>query len=369
MDKSAFAKPQGIYLLSHSVGLLPENAKTQLQRTFFEPWAAGNEAIWQHWMEAINNFRSELGQLFNSDPNCFCPQSNVSSAVTKLVQSLPDKPGKTTILLSDDDFPSIGFALQKATDCQLKFIPAAADILDLTIWDEQMSADVGLVLITHFQSNNGKQLPVADILNLARRKDIVSLVDVAQSAGILPIDLENWQPDAVTGSCVKWTCGGPGAAYLWVNPELSSLCQPTDVGWFSHENPFEFDIHNFRYASDALRFWGGTPSVMPFALAAGSLKILNDRGVEQTRAYNLRLAQQIIDALDPKHIVSPLSADRRGGTLILNTGEQQDKVIEQLRAHQVQFDTRDSGIRLSPHIYNTPEEMELLIHSCFKSCT
>jgi len=314
----------------------------------------------------IAAFRQQLAVLLNTQMANICPQTSLSSAVSKIVYSLPADPEKPVILLSEEDFPSIAFALQKTASLgyKLRFIAADTDTSDLTHWDQQMTADVGMVLITHVQSNNGRQLPVQQITELARQKGILSLVDVAQSAGIIPIDVQQWQADFVVGSSVKWIGGGPGAAFLWVDSEIIDQCQPDNVGWFSHENPFEFDIHHFRYAADALRFWGGTPSVYAYAVAANSLAHINAEGVDKIRDNNLVLSEMIIQAVPDSVLISPRLEAQRGGTLVLNFGLLQEQVVGRLKASHVQFDRRAKGIRLSPHSCNTPVQIERVI-SCF----
>jgi len=361
-----FVAHDGIYMLSHSVGLPLVGGEQAAASAFWQPWQRGDADIWNHWLAEIAAFRQQLAVLLNTQMANICPQTSLSSAVSKIVYSLPADPEKPVILLSEEDFPSIAFALQKTASLgyKLRFIAADTDTSDLTHWDQQMTADVGMVLITHVQSNNGRQLPVQQITELARQKGILSLVDVAQSAGIIPIDVQQWQADFVVGSSVKWIGGGPGAAFLWVDSEIIDQCQPDNVGWFSHENPFEFDIHHFRYAADALRFWGGTPSVYAYAVAANSLAHINAEGVDKIRDNNLVLSEMIIQAVPDSVLISPRLEAQRGGTLVLNFGLLQEQVVGRLKASHVQFDRRAKGIRLSPHSCNTPVQIERVI-SCF----
>ena len=361
-----FIAHEGIYMLSHSVGLPLVGAEQAASSAFWQPWQSGNGDIWNHWLGEIAAFREQLAVLMNTQMANICPQTSLSSAVSKIIYSLPVRKQRPVILLSEEDFPSIAFALQKTASLgyQLRFIPADSDTSDLTFWDRQMSDDVGMVLVTHVQSNNGRQLPVQQITELARQKGILSLVDVARSVGIIPIDLQQWQADFVVGSSVKWIGGGPGAAFLWVDAEIVEQCQPDNVGWFSHENPFEFDIHHFRYAPDALRFWGGTPSVYPYTVAANSLSQINATGVDKIRANNIALSDRIIQAIPASALISPHSEAQRGGTLVVDFGQHQQQVVSRLNNSQVHFDTRAKGIRLSPHSCNTVAQIEQLI-SCF----
>ena len=364
-----FVEHQGIYLLNHSVGLPLRGAEAAATKAFWQPWQAANGQVWDHWLQAIECFRQQLADLFNNESANFCPQTSLSSAVAKIIDSVHLDKNKNCILLSEEDFPSIAFALQKAAGegYRLKFIPANQDSSDLSVWQQQITQDVGLVLVTHVQSNNGRQLPVAAITEFCRHRGIVSIVDIAQSAGIVPIDFCVWHADFVVGSCVKWIGGGPGAAYLWVNPRIIDRCEPRTVGWFSHRDPFEFDIHHFDYAGDALRFWGGTPSVYPFVVATRSLAFINQIGVETIRKQNLNFADTLIAGIREQYLISPREHQQRGGTLILDFGSDQSRVIEQLQRSQVHFDSRAKGIRLSPHICNNEAEIALLA-DCLANC-
>jgi kynureninase len=363
-----FQAATGIYLLSHSVGRPPVGLRERVREQFFDPWEAGAGEPWSDWLAVFERFGAQLATLFNSEAANFCPQLNLSSGLSKILLGLPPGEGRDVLLLSEDDFPSMGFVLQQARrpGQQLRFIPSTEDVTDPAVWERYLDERVELVLVSHVHSNTGRQLPVAEILALARALGVMSVVDIAQSAGVLPIDLAAWGADFVLGSCVKWLCGGPGAGFLWARPERVAACEPRDVGWYSHARPFEFDIHHFEYHPQAQRFWGGTPSVLPYAVASVSLETINAVGVEAIRAHNLSLGDRLIAAAGPGALRSPLEPARRSGTVVVDAGEQMDVLCAALDGAGVYYDRRSRGLRLSPHIYNTPEEVDrvaTLIHS------
>lgn len=363
MKNNQFVERDGIYLLNHSVGRPLASARDFVGKVFFEPWESGEPDVWPSWIEGIERFKAALGQLFNANSNEFCPQTNLSSALTKIIYSLPKQSGKNTILLAEQDFPSMGFVLDRATRSgyELKYIPRDADLRNIDTWAEYLTDDVRCVLVTHVYSNTSCQAPVAEITRLTRERNIISVVDLAQSCGIVPIDFNSWRADFVLGSCVKWLCGGPGAAYLWVSPEQVAQYEPVDVGWFSHQNPFEFDIHHFQYAEGVTRFWGGTPSVLPYVLAANSIETMIDIGLDTIREHNVRLTQKIVDVVSDEILQTPRNPNERGGTLVLNFGDDQQRIADRLTEEKVYFDVRPTGIRLSPHIYNSVEEIDIVL--------
>ena len=370
MHRETFALGEGIYLLNHSVGRPPRSAESAAKTDFFEPWRAGAAEPWPAWFAGVDRFRAAVATLLNGTEDNVCPQANLSSALTKIVQSLPRRPGRDTIVYTEADFPSLGFVLAMAgrAGFRLRCIPGSAEFGTLDCWESALDDDCCLVLVTHVHSNTSRQVPVADICRLARDREIMSVVDVAQSAGIVPIDARAWGADFIIGSCVKFLCGGPGAGFLWVGDRVLHECEPTDVGWFSHADPFEFDIHRFRYAESALRFWGGTPAVLPYAVAANSIETMLGIGIERIRAHSLELTQTIIDNVPRGCLYTPARPASRGGTVVLDFGAQQRAAAGALAGAGVHFDVRRTGMRLSPHIFTAKDEIETVV-SCLAPFT
>lgn len=361
--KDDFILTNSNYLLNHSVGRPLKTSENDFSERFYEPWKKSNDEPWEKWLETINDFTLSLAKIFNAKQSEFCPQVNLSSGLTKILMSLKQvQKKKSVVLVSEIDFPGMGFALKKSLpeDCEIRFIPVNEDITNSSIWDAYMTEDIDLVFVSHAYSNTGQLSPISDVISMARSRDIISILDIAQSAGIVPIDLTALKPDFMLGSSVKWLCGGPGAAYLWVNTERLSSCEPKDVGWFSHENPFEFDIHNFRYHDSALKFWGGTPVVAPFVIATNSINYFTKIGIKNIRKHNQALIAKTANEIDLE-FVSPRDEAIRGGTMILDFGSNQQKVLNHLQDNNIGVDLRSHGIRISPHIYNDEQDIDQLI--------
>ena len=357
-----FNLPKGLYLLSHSVGCLPKTAEQSLQQRYLDKWRELGGDAWPLWLGIIDDFCAELGTLLNADGADICPQSNVSSGLTKYLQALPLDPQKNVILMHASAFPSLGFVAKALEQVGYRFelIEAQHSPRDLNRWAECINPHTAAVLITHVHSNTGLLSPVKELVALAHQHGAKAIVDVAQSIGVVPIDVQAWQADCVLGSCVKWLCGGPGAGFMWLAPEQISQLKPLDVGWFSHANPFEFDIQHFAYADSAKRFWGGTPSIAPYATALGSLQQINQLGVHNIARHNRELRNKVYHAAEPL-LLSQHTLDEEGGTLCLDFQPAAlDAFVEDLTMLGAHFDRRGTVLRLSLHIYNTEQQVTLL---------
>jgi selenocysteine lyase/cysteine desulfurase len=361
--KQKFIVPEGMYLLSHSVGCLSYQAEQVLNERYLAQWQQHGGDAWPQWLEIVDDFCRELGDLLGANANDICPQQNVSSGLTKYLMSMPLRPHKNVILMHASAFPSVGF-VAKILEQQgyiLELIDQQFNPRDLDVWAEKISARTAFVVVTHVHSNSGIKSPVKEIAELAKAFDAKVIVDVAQSVGVVPIDVKNWQVDCILGSCVKWLCGGPGAGFMWLEPTHISELKPLDVGWFSHAKPFEFDIEHFVYANKAKRFWGGTPNIAAYATALGSLQAIKHIGVEQIAQHNRLLRQKVYRAAEPL-LLSVHQLDDEGGTLCLDfKPAAMLAFIEDLRALGAYYDQRAGVLRLSFHIYNSEQQATQLI--------
>lgn len=336
----------GPYLLAHSLGCLPVAARGAVDEALFAPWASEGSDGWPAWLSAIDRFRAALAALFGTRADLICPQPGVSAALFGLLSGLPRIAGKDVLLASHQAFPSIGFAMRQCERFGYRLKLIDGDPALPSAWQDAIDGSVAAVVAMHVHSNSGRVSPIADIAMHARAVGAISIVDVAQSAGILPIDVERWGVDALVGSCVKWLCGGPGAGFLWASPELIERATPVNVGWFSHAEPFAFDIDDFRYAPDARRFWGGTPSIAPYVIAAAGIGVIGRIGVHAILAHNRGLIALFAEAAGVT-----IDIAGRGGTLCLTADDPEDFSYA-LASADMRFDRRAHIVRLSFHIWN-----------------
>ena len=232
------------------------------------------------------------------------------------------------------DFPTVGFVFKQAERAgyEVNFIKGAPT--DISNWKAAIDYETAIVHITHALSNTSHVLPVQQICDLTRQSKAISIVDIAQSFGAIPVDIKSWSPDFITGTGVKFLCFGPGACFLYCSKEKLSQSQPIDVGWFSHENPFEMDIGNFRYAKDAIRFFGGTPSPAPLVAANSAIEIWKEIGLDRVHQHIQKQLSLLVKAIDAKILMSPISEDLRSATLSV-APTNRERLREAARANKI----------------------------------
>ena len=364
--KSRFCVPaEGPYLLAHSAGCQPVGLEARLVEDYVRPWREQPARIWDAWLGSIAEFRAAVADLLGGKADDWCPQPSISGAVSRFLSGIVFPAGRNVVLVSAEAFPSVGFALAGLERLGLRFEVVRGAPGRLESWARLDDRDVAAVVLTHVHSNSGRITPVAEVAARARANGVVSVVDVAQSAGILPLDVTAWPVDAVAGTSLKWLCGGAGGCFLWVSPERVMEVEPVERGWFSHLDPFEMDIEHFLFAPDARRFWGGTPVIAPYVSALEGLRVVREIGVETIREHNIRLQRGFLDALGRSGVAAPVPGER-GGTLCLELGQ---AVEAALVAAGVQCDRRGKILRLSFGIWNDDADIATVAQAIARGMT
>ncbi|KTE29750.1 MULTISPECIES: aminotransferase class V-fold PLP-dependent enzyme [unclassified Sphingopyxis] len=345
--------PGATYLKSHSVGCQPRAAEALLRDRLLTPWRETGEA-WSHWLDAIDQWRAALAGLIGVEAQDLCPATNVSAGLSRYISALGSATRRRTILLAPSAFPTIGYVASglAAAGWKTRYLPADADVRDAASWAAALDDDVALVIAMHVSSVSGALTDIAAVAAAAKAAGARCIADCAQSVGIVPVTPAPWGVDAMLGTSVKWLCGGPGAAWLWVAPHDRSTLDPMERGWWSHENPFEMDISDFRYAPDARRWWGGTPDVAPFILSTAGIEEIAAIGIEAIRQHNMVLQGLLRDTIEPLTPQWRWPRGPSGGTLCIDTGTEKADVEAAFAQHGVAADFRGTMLRLSFHAYS-----------------
>jgi kynureninase len=203
------------------------------------------------------------------------------------------------------------------------------------------------------------------VVERAHEVGALVVLDTSQSAGTVPFDVTELGVDFVVGGSVKWLCGGPGAGYLYVRPDLASRLEPSVTGWAAHRAPFAFEPGPIVYASDAHRFLHGSPAIPALYAAMSGYEIVLEIGVDRIRQKSMRQTARLVELADSLglRVTSPRDPSRRGGTVTIDT-EHGAAVVKELNRREIVVDYRPgAGVRVSPHFYTTDDEVDFAVRS------
>jgi kynureninase len=218
--------------------------------------------------------------------------------------------------------------------------------------------------LTTVTSTASYRCELESLIAHGRRMGTLIGVDITQSVGLFPFDVEATGVDFLVSSSLKWLGGTSGAGILYVRQDLLGHCAPELRGWFSQSNIFSWDLGAFAYASDAHRFDNGTPAVLA---CVGTLPALVWHAAQDHHAllaHNRALAVPIVETARKLglRLASPPDDARRGGSIMIQlpTAAPQ-RVLETLRASGVYADCRGVTLRLSPGNLTSAAGVERLL--------
>jgi kynureninase len=296
----------------------------------------------------------QLGRILGAPPGSIVMHQNVTVAEAIVLSCFTRSAERNRIVYEEANFPSVRYLYQAQPDLEVVAVEDGAAVADAI--DERTL----LVPISHVLFKNGEIQDIEPIIRRAREAGAHVVLDCYQSAGVVPFDLTGLGVDFAVGGSVKWLCGGPGAGWLYVRPDVADRLEPTLVGWQGHARPFAFEPE-LEYASGARRFLTGTPNVPALYAATAGYDVVEEVGVPRIRERSLVLTQLLIDLCDEAglEIVSPRDPDRRGGTVTVSTPDHA-ACHRELGERGVICDFRpnpEGGVRLGPHFFNTDEEV------------
>jgi kynureninase len=288
---------------------------------------------------------------------------NVSICESTLISCLDFSGSRNKVVYSELEFPTVHYDWQAQTrrGARIEIVKSADGIAaDMEAMCDAIDEHTIAVPISHVLFRSGAICDVAPIVEKAHRVGAYVFLDVFQSIGTVPVDVQALEVDAVVGGCLKWLCGGPGAAFLWVRPSLYERLTPTMIGWFGHKRPFDFEIGAFEFADDVWRYAGGTSNVPAMYAAMGGLEIITEVGVGQIRRRSMELTARLVErALELGLAVrSPRDPTARGGHVTIDVPDAR-RVCDELIRRGFMVDFRpNAGIRVAPHFYNTHDEVD-----------
>src|SRR5215218_5038957 len=281
------------YLISHSLGPMPSGAERRLAE-YATSWNTRGPRAWgEGWWDLPLTVGNQIGRLIGAPAGSTVMHLNVTTAEAVVLSCFDLRGERRRIVYEEENFPSVRYLqqAQRARGAEVVVCPDEEAIVEAI--DERTL----LVPISHVIFKTGRIQEVEPIIERAHEVGAHVVLDAYQSVGTVPLDVTALNVDFAVGGSVKWLCGGPGAAWLYVRPDLCERLEPTLVGWQAHARPFAFEPE-LEYAEDAARFLTGTPNVPALYAATAGYEIIEEVGVERIRENSMRQTARFIELLD-----------------------------------------------------------------------
>ena len=354
------------YLISNSLGAMPQGVYDAM-KDYADTWATRGVRAWEErWWMLAAQVGDEIGGLMNAPPASVSTHQNVTTCQAVAASCFDFSGPRNKVVYSDLNFPSVMYfwEAQRAYGARVKMVPTEDGI---TVPTERLLDAIDeqtlLVPVSHVIFRSAYIQDAKAIIEKAHRVGAHVILDTFQSLGTVPVDVQALDVDFTCGGVLKWLCGGPGVAYLYVRPDLGRKLQPKFTGWFAHQNPFGFEIGPTRYSEPPFRFMNGTSHIPALEAARPGLRIVAEVGIARIREKSQRQTSRLIELASQRgwRMNSPRHAEQRGGTVSIDMPDA-EQVCGELLKRDILVDYRPkAGVRMAPHFYNKDEELETAI--------
>ncbi|MDH3222819.1 MAG: aminotransferase class V-fold PLP-dependent enzyme [Gemmatimonadota bacterium] len=350
------------YLNSCSLGALSLRAEERLSE-FTQRWhRMGASAWYEHWLGAIEELRGEVAGLFNAPAATVALLPSTSACLAMIAESL-EAGTRRRIVTTELDFPTLLYQWKVRPDVELVILESDDGVrVDPQKFEDAVDERTLMIATSHVFFTTGHIQNLEVLSSVAHRVGALCLIDGYQGAGQIPLDLPATGVDFYTAGPLKWLCGGPGLAYMYVREPLNRELEPRITSWFATKDQFEFNPGAFRYHDDARRFELGTPALPTVYTALGGHELVTAFGVSEVRARNQSLTQRLIEQCLEAGCSLRMSPDpeTRSAILLIEHGDP-GAVVRALAERKVIVDYRPGVVRVSPHFYNSEDEVDAFV--------
>jgi kynureninase len=336
-----------------------------------------------------------LCEILDAPHGSIVMHQNVSVCESLLASCFEYKAPRNVIVYESLNFPTVMYVWEarRREGAVIREVPSPDG---MTVSTEAMLAAIDertlLVPISHVLYKSSWLQDAKAIVEKAHAVGARVILDCYQSAGTVPFSLKELGVDFACGGSVKWLCGGPGAGWLYVRPDLREQLEPKVTGWMAHAAPFDFTPGPIEYAKSSYRFLHGSPAIPAMFAALPGYRTIRDVGVARIRSKSLRQTELLRAAALERglRVTSPPDPHRRGGTItvdpsplapgggkaagapdVTSAAPRADAVgathrpdvvgaaiVKTLAKREILVDFRPgAGIRVSPHFYTTDDEL------------
>ncbi len=352
-----------IYFNHASIAPLPLNVSKIIERYVKE---RSEESInnYKQFLLTETRAKKKLAQLLNATSSHITWSTNVGTAMSMLVQGLDWHEGDE-IILNDIEFPSnvYPFLNLQNKGVEVKFLKTEKGRIKIEDFEKAITSKTKLVSVSLVQFLSGFQVNLKKLSELCRKRGVLLAVDAIQAAGNVKIDLQETPVDYLSGGTQKWLLGLQGLAYIYIGENLLSKLHPTILGWQSVENPWDLLNYDLNFPKDARKFQSGTTNALGIFALNKSLEIFLNFGLENVYSRvkeNTNYIFKKLLGIGIEPLLYGLSEENLSAIVTFEI-EDAERIKAELAKQKIIVEIREGKIRVSPHFYNTKEEIDRFI--------
>lgn len=357
-----------IYLDHAAIGPVPQPSRDAVL-AYLRERTEGDVNIFLPFLKAHADAKKTIGRLLNAPPERIAFCDNTSNGLNILAAGLPWKTGDR-VLLTDVEFPAnvYPFLNQKRHGVEIDFVKCRNNRIAFEDIERALTPRTRVLSISHVQFLNGCRSDLARIGRLCRAKGVIFCVDAIQAAGAVPIDVEAMCIDFLSCGSQKWLLSTEGVAFVYVSAETQEKIRQAYLGWLSIRDFFS-DFFRYRLDLDttARRYEGGTLNIAGILCLSESIRLLLGVGIESIAVHLSELTQLCVDRVlrEGVELLTPEERRERAGIVSFRPPKASE-TFERLKSEGIVVSLREGCLRISPHFYNTREEVLKALDAVFQ---
>jgi len=351
-----------VYLNSCSLGALSRRAEERVLQ-FHENWHSFGASAWyETWLGRLVELRTRVAGMLGAGLEEIALCHSVSSALAT-VSSAIDYSRRNRVVVADLDFPTLAYQWMVKPGVEVVRVPTDdGATVSLERFRAAVDDRTAVVATSHVFYATGAIQDLKALAGIAHGAGALFVCDGYQGIGQVPVDVRAAEVDVYIGGPLKWLLGGPGLSYLYVRGRLIGELRPSTTGWFAADNQFGFDLARFEFKPDARRFELGTPGLHVVHSALGGQEIVDEVTVPRIRERNRHLTERLIDrARGAGFRIRCAPTPESRSAIVMIAAKDPHGTVNALAEEGIIVDARPGHVRVSPHFYNTEEEVDLVV--------
>lgn len=317
----------------------------------------------RRWRQRIEEARTSFGTLLNADPLDIAFIKNTSEGIGIVAEGFPWQSGDNVVIAAEEypanQYPWLNLAHRGV---EVRAVPSRGNRLLLDDIAAAINEHTRLVSLSFVEYASGFRNDLDALGALCRSRGVLFMVDAIQGLGVFPIDVANTAIDFLAADGHKWLLGPEGAGILYVRRECVEMLHAVGIGWNSVVGARDFATIDLKLKPNAGRWESGSPNVAGIVALGASLKLLVEMGIHDIQDRVVELTDYLCEQLGP-HVFSSRAPREKSGIVSLSfeNAEVVNRKLRRCREAGIIVNKRAGRLRVSPHCYNSREELDLLV--------
>jgi selenocysteine lyase/cysteine desulfurase len=348
---------------------LPRSTAEAVQTWLKEAVETGNP-VWPDWVKHVEVMRADAARLIGAHPDEIALVGNTTAGIGLVAEGIDWRVGDNVVTLADE-FPSNVYPWLNLASrgVQTRRVPTeTSGRLDLDRLAEACDEQTRIVTVSWIGFATGYRHDVRQIARIAHDHRALLFVDAIQGLGAFPLDVNDLGIDFLAADGHKWLLGPEGAGIAYIRREHLESLRPFGVGWHSVPASQDYTHIELNLRPTAARYEGGSQNNAGMLALGASLRLLMDCGIDAVAASILDITDRACRRLTDigAQVISDRRPDHRGGEqrsgIVSFEWPGRDPLAVKRHAlrQNVVFGCRAGRLRISPHAYNTEEDLDRL---------